>query len=113
MLLRSLHIPREEFEAGTGWELKAEGACKGEICVPLHEQPGEVVQVAPIAEALGMPLVSGPTTGLWALGPATHNARALTTSIAPDLVLPDLAGNNFTLRSLLGQKVLVYAWAPY
>ena len=35
MILETLDIPSETFSAGTGWEIKPEGACKGEICVPL------------------------------------------------------------------------------
>jgi len=101
------------FEAGTGWALKPEGACRGELCVPLREAPGERVDVAAVAEALGMPLVEAPEHGVRALGPATLGGRALATVECPDLELPDLEGNAFRLSQLRGQKLLVYAWAPY
>jgi hypothetical protein len=32
---------------------------------------------------------------------------------APDLVLDDLDGHSFALRSLRGQKVVIVSWAPY
>ena len=48
-----------------------------------------------------------------AIGPETIGARALTTATAQDIVLPDLDGNPFALSSLRGQKIVVYAWAPY
>ena len=60
-----------------------------------------------------MPLVAAPEFGLWAMGPAAIGSRALATAQAPDLRLPDLDGNEFRLSSLRGQKVLLYAWAPY
>ena len=113
MLLRSLSIPKSEFEAGTGWHLKPEGACQGEVCIPLSKPPGDPVDVARLAKDIGMPLVAAPEHGLWALGPATIGSRALATAQAPDLRLPDLGGNEFRLSSLRGQKVLLYAWAPY
>ena len=113
MLLRSLSVPRAEFEAGTGWELKPEGACKGAVCIPLSSEPGDPVDVQRIANDIGMPLVKAEGEALWALGPAHIGSRALTTAEAPDLRLPDLAGNEFALSSLRGQKVLLYAWAPY
>jgi hypothetical protein len=113
MLLRSLHIPRSEFEAGTGWTLKPQGACQGDICIPLSKAAGETVDVASIAEDIGMPLAAEPEHGLWALGPASIGSRTLASAAAPDLRLPDLDGKEFSLSSLRGQKVLLYAWAPY
>jgi hypothetical protein len=113
MLLRSPRVSKSEFEAGTGWQLKPEGACRGEVCVPLSQPPGESVDVARVAKDLGMPLVAEPEFGLWALGPASIGSRALASAQAPDLRLPDLSGKAFRLSSLHGQKVLLYAWAPY
>ena len=113
MLLRSLRISRSEFEAGTGWQLKPEGACQGAVCIPLSQPPGDVVDVKRIANDIGMPLVEAREQGLWALGPASIGSRALATAEAPELRLPDLDGKEFRLSSLRGQKVLLYAWAPY
>lgn len=113
MVLDDLKIPRERFEAGTGWQFKPEGACKGDVCIPLNPPPEQTVDAADLAERMGLPLVAEAQHGLWALGPESIGGRALTTAQAPDLRLPDLAGREFRLSSLLGQKVLVYAWAPY
>jgi hypothetical protein len=113
MLLKSLHIPRADFESATGWQLKPQGACRGEICVPLSQPVGDTVDVKAVAGDLGMPLAQAPAHGLWALGPASIGSRALATAEAPDLRLPDLSGREFALSSLKGKKVLLYAWAPY
>ena len=77
MLLRSLHISRREFEAGTGWTLKPEGACQGYFCIPLSKPVGDVVDVARIADDMGMPLIASEEHRLWALGPAAIGSRAL------------------------------------
>ena len=61
----------------------------------------------------GMPLVAAEEHRLWALGPVDIGSRALASAEAPELRLPDLDGNTFSLSSLRGQKVLLYAWAPY
>ena len=113
MLLRSSLIPRSEFETGTGWHLKPEGACRGHVCIPLSQPAGDMIDVSRVAEDIGMPLIAAPEYGLWALGPASIGSRALASAQAPDLRLPDLSGKEFRLSSLRGQKVLLYAWAPY
>ena len=113
MLLRSARVSRSKFEAGTGWQLKPEGACQGTVCIPLSQPADDLVDVARIANDIGMPLVAAPEYGLWALGPASIGSRALASAQAPDLRLPDLDGNEFRLSSLRGQKVLLFAWAPY
>jgi hypothetical protein len=111
MILDSLDITTEAFAASTGWEIKPEGACKGDTCVPLGADEGFDLRTT--ATQLGMALVHDPEEGLWALGPESIGNRALATAQAPELVLPDFDGNEFRLSSLRGQKVVLVAWAPY
>jgi len=116
MILSDLTIDQSEFEARTGWEIKPEGACKGDECVLLspevHTEQGLDARV--LADRLGMPLVADDDAGIWALGPATQGTgRVLTSAHAPELTLPDADGNPFSLSSLLGKKVLLVAWASW
>ena len=113
MLLRSLTIPKSEFEAGTGWSIKPEGACKGDVCIPVPNTRQADVDVRTLASAMNLPLVEEPNAGMWALGPESIGGKTLVSAKAPELSLPDLDGNVFKLSSLKGKKVLVYAWAPY
>jgi hypothetical protein len=111
VIVADLDISEEAFEAGTGWEMKPEGACKGDVCVPLDRSDG--FDVRSTAERLGMALVEDADEGLWAIGPESLGDRALVTAEAPELVLPDLDGNEFRLSTLRGQKVVIVSWAPY
>jgi hypothetical protein len=98
----------------TGWEVKPEGACRGEQCVPLPEgtlRDGQV-DLAAFAERLSRPLLHDEQAGLWSLGPQ-GGGRALATVQAPDLVLPTLTGEPFPLAALRGKKVLIAAWASW
>ena len=117
MILDELVIDADEFTAATGWEVKPEGACKAEVCVPLPADArvsDERLAVPVIAKRLGMPLVADERAGVWALGPETRvTGRALTSAVAPEVVLPDKDGNPFRLSSLRGQKVLLVAWASW
>ena len=103
-------IDRAEFERRTGWALKPEGACKGDVCVPLPD----TVDAAALSERLGMPLVHDEQHGLYALGPETGiTGRALTTAQLPDITLPDLDGRPVRLADLQGHKVLIVTWASW
>ena len=117
MILETLELDRDAFAQRTGWELKPEGACKGEVCVPLTAGTSSSgsVDVQLLAERLGMPLVRDEAHDVWALGPDTGvTGRALTTAVAPELVLQDLRTDKaFALSSLRGQKVLLVAWASW
>ncbi len=117
MILTGLTVDPDAFETGTGWAIKPEGACKGEVCVPLPDSARVAdgrIDVTVVAERLGMPLVTDGDRGISSLGPETAvTGRALTTAVAPELELPDANGNAFRLSSLRGQKVVLTAWASW
>jgi hypothetical protein len=113
MLIQDDAIDRDVFVRGTGWALKPEGACRGEVCVPLPAGSEDgAIDVAAVADRLGMPIVRH-SDQLAALGPATFGGNVLTNAEAPELVLPDLDGKLFDLASLRGQRVVLVAWSPY
>ena len=86
MLLDTLDLTPEEFALRTGWELKPEGACKGDVCVPL---PGDVrrsdgtVDLEAFADTMGMALVGDRRFSLWALGPQLAAGSLTTTGCLP------------------------------
>ncbi len=109
MITTTMDISAEDFAASTGWDIKPEGACKGEVCVPLPDG----YTAAHAADRLGMAVVTDAASGLTAIGPESLNGRALVTAQASEVVLSDLDGNPFHLSSLRGRKVVMVAWAPY
>ena len=115
MIAKEPLVSTDQLSSRTGWAIKPEGACKGEVCVPLREEVlrDGLVDLPAFADRLGMPLVHDPEHGLWALGPESLGGRALTTAVSPELVLPDLEGKSFALSSLRGQKVVLTAWASW
>ena len=116
MIVESMHVDHAVFEAGTGWSIKPEGACKGDVCVPLFgiDRSDGSLPVEPLAARLGMPIVANETHRLWALGPDTATTgHALSSATAPDLVLPDINGAPCRISSLRPQKVVLIAWASW
>jgi hypothetical protein len=112
MILERLAVSAADFERRTGWEIKPEGACKGERCVPLPESDGSTLDAEALSERLGMALVHDEGHGLWALGPESGGGTLLTAEL-PELSLPSRDGTPFAIRSLRGQKVLLVAWASW
>ena len=108
MIIERLDEAPADLERRTGWEIKPEGACRAEQCVPLARP----FDVRDLAKRLGMPLIEDPQHGLWALGPQA-GGHTLTSAELPDIVLPDRDGADFALRSLRGTKVFMIAWASW
>ena len=108
MILERLDEPPKELERRTGWTVKPEGACRGEVCVPLAD-PFDVRQ---LAARIGMALVHDEKHELWVLGPE-WSGQVLASAALPDIVLPDTHGRDFALQSLRGTKVFMIAWASW
>jgi hypothetical protein len=109
VILDSLEVDPQELAARTGWEVKPEGACKADRCVPLPDGP---LRAPELARRLGMALVADEGRGLWALGPES-GGRAVLSARMPDLELPDRHGRPFSLRSLRGTRIVMVAWASW
>jgi hypothetical protein len=114
VILQQLDVTPQELENHTGWELKPEGLCKDERCVPLPTKADADgrLDVPIVADRLGMPLVHDERHGVWALGPEAGE-HVLTSAELPPIVLSDVDGRPFHLTSLRGEKVLIAAWASW
>ncbi len=108
MILERIDEVPGELEPRTGWRIKPQGACRGDVCVPLRTP----FDVRELAERLGMALVHDEKHRLWALGPESDGST-LPSAHLPDVVLVDRWGRDFALRSLRGTKVFMIAWASW
>jgi hypothetical protein len=116
MITDRLDIDARAFEAATGWQIKPEGACKGEVCVPLDQSARAAggFDLVTTADLLGMAVVADAAAGLWSIGPESLGGRSLATAQAPELCLPDvMTGKDVKLSSFRGKKVVLASWAPY
>jgi hypothetical protein len=115
VLLDRLNLAPDELHRATGWEIKPQGACKDDQCVPLGGidiAADGTVDVVAFAERMGMPIASDETHHIWALGPRAGGS-VLESATVPPIVLDDFEGNPFDLGSLRGRKVLLVAWASW
>jgi hypothetical protein len=115
-----LWIGSQEFAAATGWSLKPEGLCRGDICVPIpsghatDHVSGDALNAAAFWRRMNQPVVHDAAGEIWMLGASAANrSMALHSLEAPDFALPDLAGKTGTLSEQRGKKVLLATWASW
>jgi len=60
VILDSLRVDPGELATRTGWTVKPQGACKGDVCVPVPtaRQADGTLDASVVSERLGMPLVA-------------------------------------------------------
>lgn len=119
-----LWLSSDDLTDLTGYELKPEGFCLDDICVPVPAgresefvrdgSTGTLVNLAAFWHYLDAPIVASPGGGAWSIGePPTDRSMRLDSLEAPDFMLPDAAGNLHSLSDYRGRKVLLAAWASW
>lgn len=114
----ALLVPEEALAEATGWDLKPQGLCQGEVCVPVRDRsalgPDAMVDIAALGQALRRPVAVEASQGLAVLGTAASEASERMQSLrAPDFTLPDLDGDDVSLRDFAGRKRLLVAFASW
>ena len=119
--------PSEELWLGstdtaaiTGWSMKPEGFCRGDICVPTPPGKadrfvqGDSINVSAFWDLMGKPAVRSADADVWLLGEGANLRNdALLSLQAPDFTLPDLDGNLHALSDYRGKRVLLITWASW
>jgi hypothetical protein len=113
-----VRIAPAALHSALGWELKPQGLCKDDICVPTGGQPGLVsndgVDLAGFANAVRRPLAIDLDEHAACLGVSASDRSAQLASLtAPDFTLPDLNGTRHSLSDYRGKKVLLVAYASW
>ena len=109
-------VEADNGAAALSWELKPEGLCKEDVCIPVGDDllSGGKVSLETLAGLLGRPLAMSVEHGAAYLGPPiTQYAETVGSLKAPDFTLPDLDGHTHTLSEHRGSKVLLAAWASW
>ena len=101
-----------------GWDLKPEGLCRGDVCVPVRAEAGvtvgDQVDLGAVASVLGMATLVDDDRALVAVSaPSAVRRSALKGRVAPDFALPDLDGNMRTLEEFKDRKRLLIAFASW
>jgi hypothetical protein len=113
-----LGVSANDFARATGWTLKPEGLCKGEVCVPVRDagamSDGTAIDVAEFARVTGRNMVIDASRNVVAIGEqASSRAALMATLDAPNFSLPDINGNLVSLSDFANRKKLILAWSSW
>lgn len=113
-------VPVTQLAELTGWEIKPEGACLGDLCVPLPpDREGEFARdgwfsIGALAEHLSQPVAYDREASTWAVGEVAQDRTAILDSLeAPDFKLPDYLGKDHQLHDYRGKKIFLVSWASW
>ena len=113
-----VRLAPETVKQVLGWQLRDEGLCRGDVCVPVQERASLAdergIDLACLAGALGLPIALDAPGRAAAIGvPHSDRSAQLDSLEAPDFSLPDLAGHLHSLSDYRGKKVLLIAYASW
>jgi hypothetical protein len=112
----TLWILKTDLPRVNGFEIKPEGACRADICIPVPSamMRGAYFNLTAFAQRVGQRQIANPAARVWSFGeiPVIRGAY-LEGRIAPDFVVPDRAGRLVRLSQFRGKKVLLVTWASW
>lgn len=118
-----LWVSGEDLTRISGFEVKPEGACLGDICIPLRESNTDLVvtrdgaqwiNASALARTVHQAVASDAENGVWSFGEVPAIVQStLGSAKAPDFALKDREGNTVRLSDFRGKKVLLMTWASW
>ena len=107
-----------DFARATGWQLKPEGLCIDEICVPIREAnrltDGTSIDLVEFAQVTQQNIVFDRQRQVAALGErADSRGDSMSSLLAPDFKLPDIHGRQVSFSDFNRRKRLLLAWSSW
>jgi len=115
-----LLIHPDDLERVNGFELKPEGACYQDMCIPMNdslllERDGQQwFDLTAFADLLQQPYVADTEARVWSFAeiPAKRESM-LVDAMAPDFEVPDRQGNVIRMADFAGKKALIVTWSSW
>ncbi len=112
----ALWIQKADLPSISGFELKPQGACRDDICIPIPRPMlrNAHFNLTAFAQRVGQRVVADPAMRVWSFGeiPVVRGAF-LESRLAPDFSVPDRKGRPVRLSRFRGKKLLVVTWASW
>ena len=119
-----LWVKPEDLTRINDFELKPQGACLDELCIPVLQDRDSDMYVTrrnqgwfnltELASILQQAWVADYDEAVWSFGGMPVERRAFFQSaVAPDFSLPDRNGNPVSLSDFAGKQLLLLTWASW
>ena len=119
-----LWVTPEDLTRINGFEIKPQGVCLEDLCIPLRQDEDSDLFVTrrgqnwfnltELAHRLEQAVVVDQANRVWSFGELPVKRTAfLESAKAPDFALQDRDGNEVRLSDFLGKKVLIVTWASW
>jgi hypothetical protein len=112
----ALWVRKRDLPRINEFELKPQGACRADLCIPIPKDMirGDYFNLTAFAKKAGQPVVAEAGERVWSFGEMQALGGGFVESrIAPDFAVPDRAGRPVRLSAFRGKKVLVVTWASW
>jgi hypothetical protein len=115
-----LLIRPEDLGRVNGFELKPEGACYRDMCIPMNERlrverdGRQWFDLTAFADLLEQPYVADEEARVWSFAeiPAKRESM-MVDAMAPDFEVPDRQGNVVRMADFAGKKALIVTWSSW
>ncbi len=122
--VQDLWVTSDDFKRINGFELKPQGACYEDVCIPLKQDSDSELFVkrdgqswfnaTKFADKVQQAFVVDRGSQVWSFGMVpTARKSFLESAIAPDFELKDRHGDLVKLTDFRGKKVLIITWASW
>ena len=112
----ALWVLKKDLQRINGFEIKPQGACREDICIPIPRamMRGDLFNLTAFAARVGQQFIADPSARVWSFGeiPVVQGAY-VESRIAPDVTVPDRKGKPVRLSQFRGKKVLLVTWASW
>ena|SRR5258707_2985052 len=111
---KDLWVRAAELPRINQFEVKPQGACRADLCIPLAKElkSGEWFNLTGFARRIRQSYVAD--SGVWSFGEIpVVRGDFYQSRIAPDFAVPDRTGRVVHLSDFRGKKTLVVTWASW
>ena len=112
----ALWIRKDDLHKVNGFDVKPQGACRADVCVPIPKTMlrDNWFDLTAFAKKVEQAVVADVDARVWSFGEIqTLRGRFLTSRVAPDIAIPDRRGRSVKLSAFHGKKVLLVTWASW